>query len=325
MAAAPSRAPSSSRLPSLAIPTSPTCRGSATIGFVQPEPVVVAPGAQVTATIGAQSTRSDVAQTVSWQLSSSAVAQVAVAPTSGELSLAAGGVATLPLTLTAPQTQGQYALPFQLTSSTGVACPGLVLNVFVAPAGSLSPYFNNAGISNDSSPTANFDGGGYSYSAQALAAAGVTPGGTLSAGGVTYSWPNVASGQPDNIAAGGQTITFSETSTKTSLGLLGSASSAASTGAEGTLIVNYADGSTQAVPIVFTDWTEGGGGGPLAAGDVVAITTSYRDNGSGPAGTMTYVFSFTAALTNASSTVASVTLPSTVTGGTIHLFDIVVQ
>ena len=223
---------------------------TAAIGFIQAGQLVIAPGAQTTTSIGAQSTRSDITQTVSWQLSSAAGTAVTVAPTSGSLSLATGAQATTSLTFTAPQTEGQYTLPFQMTSSTGVACPSPVLNVIVASAGALWPYYNNAGISDDSTGTGNFDGDGYSYSAEALATAGVTPGGTLSVGGVTYTWPNVAAGQNDNIEVGGQTITFSETAHKTTLGLLGSASSG-STGASGNLTVTYADNTTQSIPIVI--------------------------------------------------------------------------
>jgi hypothetical protein len=47
-----------------------------------------------------------------------------------------------------------------LTSSLGVAVPPLLINVFVTPVGSPSPYFNNTGISTDSAPTANFEGSG---------------------------------------------------------------------------------------------------------------------------------------------------------------------
>jgi hypothetical protein len=307
-------------------PPSYGAASTAAIGFVQPNPVVIAPSGQASVKLGAQSTRSDVAQTIAWKLSPSAGTQITVAPTSGQFSLTAGGQASVALTFTGPQTQGTYTVPFELTSSLGVAIPPLVIDVFVVPVGSLSPYFNNTGISNDSAPSANYDGSGYSYSAQALASAGVSPNGKVTAGGLSFTWPNVAAGQPDNIAAGGQTITFPPTTAKTTmLGLLGSASSAVAAGATGTVTVNYADNSTQSVPIVFTDWTEGGGGGPLAAGDIVAITTAYRDNGSGPAGTTTYVYAFTAPLSNTNSAVTSVTLPSSVVGGTIHLFDIVIQ
>jgi predicted alpha-1,2-mannosidase len=134
---------------------------TAAIGFSSVGQLVLVPGAQATATIGAQSTRSDVSQTVSWQFSASgANAGVTVSPSSGTLSLAAGTQATQPLTIIAPSTQGQYPLPFQLTSSTGNLAPGPAIVLVVAAPGAIYPYFNNAGISNDSTGGTNFDGGG---------------------------------------------------------------------------------------------------------------------------------------------------------------------
>ena len=81
------------------------------------------------------------------------------------------------------------------------------MSVVVDKPGDLSPFFNNTGISDDSNGgAANYDGDGFSYSEQALTAAGLAPGGTVTSNGLTYTWPNVAAGQPDNIVASGQTI-----------------------------------------------------------------------------------------------------------------------
>jgi phospholipase C len=61
------------------------------------------------------------------------------------------------------------------------------------PTADPSDYYDNIGISLDSAQGAgNFDGGGFSYSATALANAGLTPGGTVTADGLTFTWPNVA-------------------------------------------------------------------------------------------------------------------------------------
>ena len=66
----------------------------------------------------------------------------------------------------------------------------LQLDVVVDTPGDLSPYYNVTGISSDgAATTANYDGDGYSYSEQALAAAGLTPGGTFNSGGITYTCP----------------------------------------------------------------------------------------------------------------------------------------
>ena len=67
------------------------------------------------------------------------------------------------------------------------------------PFPSLPDAFSNPGISDDSNTSAgNLDGGGASYSAQALAAAGLTPGATITHDGVTLTWPNAPAGaNPD--------------------------------------------------------------------------------------------------------------------------------
>jgi predicted alpha-1,2-mannosidase len=303
-------------------PPSYGMESTSAIGFVAKGPFVVAPGATASTTIGAQSTRSDVAQTVSW--TATPPAGVGVSLTSGSLSLAAGAQGTQALTITAPATEGRYTVPFALTSSLGITTPGATLAIIVAAPGAFWPYFDNAGISDDGSSGASFDGVGYSYSTQALAAGGAKPGVTLTAGGITYTWPNEASGQLDNIDVSGQTITFSETTAKKTLGLLGSATNAGSAGAQGTVTVTYADSSTQAIPVAFTDWTRGGGSLTPVAGNVTAVTCAYRNAGGNKDTTPAYVFAISAALTS-TQLVTSVTLPASSTGGDIHIFDIELQ
>ncbi len=221
-----------------------------------------------------------------------------------------------------PMTEGWYPLAIKMTSSLGVMISGVTIPIIVASTGSMLPYLNNIGISDDSMGNGNFDGAGYSYSAQSLAAAGVTPGSTIKVPGTNYRWPNVTLGEPDNIEVSGQTITFNETSTKTTINLLGSATDSDSGGAQGAVKVTYADGTTQSVPIAFTDWTKGGGAYPLAPGNMIALTTAYRAKGTSRDDTTSYVYTCRAQLTDTSSTVASVTLPSNGTGGTIHVFDV---
>ncbi len=92
-----------------------------------------------------------------------------------------------------------------------------------APAANLAADFDNVGISLDSNQAAaNFDGGGFSYSATGLANAGLTPGATVNADGLAFTWPNVAAGAPDNVLAAGQIVLMSGTAGQTTLGLLGS-------------------------------------------------------------------------------------------------------
>ncbi len=81
-----------------------------------------------------------------------------------------------------------------------------------ASAVNLQPLYNNAGTTSDGTVTAgNFDGGGYSYSAQALRRAGISRGGVVVANGVTFQWPGTSAGAADNVVAQGQTVAFSAT------------------------------------------------------------------------------------------------------------------
>lgn len=104
-------------------------------------------------------------------------------------------------------------------------------------------------------------------------------------------------------------------------GLLGSATDAAATGATGTLTVSYTDGSTQQIPVAFSDWTLGAGSYTLLLGDTIAATMPYRNIDDGTQDpTTTYLYSVSAALQPVK-TVASVTLPNP-TNGYIGVFAI---
>ncbi|WP_252395651.1 lectin [Streptantibioticus parmotrematis] len=181
-----------------------------------------------------------------------------------------------------------------------------------------SPGYTDAGTSDDSAPAAaNFDGGGYSYSAQALSAAGVTPGAAVTAAGATFHWPAPGSGAPNNYLANGQTVTASGTGSITFLG------SAANGPSSGTATVDYTDGSTQSVPVTLSDWTLNGGGSSAAAGNTVAVTTAYRNHaGASSDQTKTYVFATAPAKLTAGKTVSAVRLPSDVGAGGMHVFAV---
>jgi len=198
----------------------------------------------------------------------------------------------------------------------------------VASAGvfSLWPYVDNVGVSDDGAGAANFDGLGFSYSSEALAAGGAAPGGTITAAGFTFTWPNEPSGLLDNVEANGQSLVFASPAAKTTLGLLGSATNATAAGAAGTLTVEYADGTTEPITVTFTDWTRGGGTTlyPLVGGNVVAITSAHRDEGTTTDTTPAYVYAFTAPL-GSSKPVTGVILPANVTNGHIHIFDLQLQ
>jgi predicted alpha-1,2-mannosidase len=181
-----------------------------------------------------------------------------------------------------------------------------------------NPTYSDIGISADSSSSAaDFDGVGYSYSATALSTAGVSPGSTITANGVKFTWPNVAAGQPDNYEANGQTVPASGSG---AISFLGSASNGPSTGAA---VVNYTDGTSQSVPITFSDWTLGGGGSSVVASDSIAVTTAYRNqSGASSDSVKSYLFATDPMNLAAGKTVASVTLPSNVASGMLHVFAV---
>ncbi len=181
-----------------------------------------------------------------------------------------------------------------------------------------SPTYSNVAISDDSSSSsADFDGVGNSYSAQALAAAGLTPGGHVTAGGASFTWPNVASGQRDDYVANGQTVSASGSG---SISFLGSANHGPSTG---TATVHYNDGSTQNVQITFSDWTLNGGSATPAAGNATAATAAYRNRaGTTTEAVKTYVFATAPIALASGKTVTSVRLPSDTNTGGLHVFAV---
>ncbi|HZD70248.1 MAG TPA: GH92 family glycosyl hydrolase [Actinomycetes bacterium] len=293
----------------------------AAAAFVSPDSqAIVSPGGTTTTNLGVQSTW-DAPQTITWTATPSD--GVTVTPSSGSLVVNQGGRRTVPVTVTGGASEGRETVAFHLTSSTGVKVGDVVLGLAVARPGALWPYYNNIGISDDTNmAAANYDGVGFSYSAQALAAAGVTPGSTVSADGFSYTWPDFPAGQLDNIEAGGQTIQLAPTSGKTRIGLLGSATNVGSGGSQGTMVVHYSDGTSQQVTVGFSDWTLGAGAFGPAFGNTTAVTTAYRNCVCGVHDNVkTYVFALNAPLT-AGKTVTSITLPATVTGGQFHVFDV---
>ena len=305
--------------------------------------VVPPGGAAVTTPFGAQSTW-DSPQTISW--SADPATGVTVTPSSGSYSVGALGRAGPQLTVTGGQATGTYPVTIHLSSSTGVAIPDVVVTVAVANPGDVWPWFDSTGISDtglehpgDANQTgtnraADLDGNGYSYSAQALAASLLTPGGTVSSDGVTYTWPSVSTGQPDNIVAAGQTIPLPQRSGQAELGVLG-ASTDNPSGLSGQAIVTYTDGSQQDVVLGLSDWTLGGGSQQSGYGNTAVATMPYRNRlvvqgcitypvcGAiiSADQTTTYVFSDVVAI-DPTRTVEAITLPPATGAGQMHVFAV---
>jgi beta-glucosidase len=160
--------------------------------------------------------------------------------------------------VTAPGTPGTVTLnataTFRGGSVTGKATSAV-------PYASLAAAFDNRGITDDASPAQGaFASSGKTYSAQALAAAGLAPG-PFTYAGTTFAWPSAS---PDNVGANGQVVALSGSGS--SLAFLGAATNGTQ-GAGGT--VYYTDGSSSPFSLSFSDWWD-----PAATEQVVA-TASY--------------------------------------------------
>lgn len=258
------------------------------------------------------------ATSVKW--TAQAPSGVTVAPTSGSLTVPAGSTARAEVKISGGSNEGVFPVTFALTDSSGASLGSGVLRAVVAKPGELWPYDTGKGVYPDgASFTGGFDGDGFGYSQNALAAAGISPGSAVTSGGITYTWPSEASGQNDFIAMAGQNIPADAPTGAATLGLLGAATNAPSTGSTGQLTIHYTDGSTSTATIGFSDWTLNAGGSQPIQGDTTVATTPYRDTGSGGQQTVnTYVFATTVPI-DAGKQVASLTLPVT-SDGTAELF-----
>jgi predicted alpha-1,2-mannosidase len=285
---------------------------------ISPGTLYLQPGNSGTVTLSMQSLAG--AQTVGW--TANVPSGLTVTPASGSLAVPAGGSASTGLTVTAGSADGDYNVSFSFTSPSGSIIP-VQLTVVVAKPGDLAPYYNVTGISSDGSAnSANFDGDGFSYSEQALTAAGLAPGATVTSGGIGYTWPSVAADQPDAIEAAGQVIPVSVAPGTSSIGFLGSGTNAGTTGASGTVTITYTDGTTSTATLGMSDWTLAAGSGNPQFGNVTVATLPYRNFLDGTKQTInTYVFAATVGV-DSSKTVASITLPATVNNGSIGIFTI---
>src|SRR5699024_2767030 len=140
--------------------------------------------------------------------------------------------------------------------------------------GSLQAAFNAISITDlEHAGLGDFDGGGATFSAAALAEAGAEPGGTVVFDGNSYAWPESVS-SPNSVEPAGQTIALSGRGTHLSV----LASAAAGSGVSAPLTVVYADGSTSEEEIFFPNWL------PQASGlgsAQVAIASLGRNNSQG--------------------------------------------
>jgi hypothetical protein len=229
------------------------------------------------------------------------------------------GTAKATFTLTPPASQSPGATTFTVveTSSAGTLTGTAQSQT---PYSSLTAAFDDAGVSADTNTgQADLDGSGYSFSATALANAGVTPGSTVTANGLSYTWPSAAAGSPDNAVASGQEIAVNGSGT--TLGFLDTATYGPASG-QGTIV--YANGTTQSFTLNVPDWYDG-----PPSGTTAAITMAYRNApGNSQDDHPVYAYDQTVTL-DSSSPVAGVVLPNVSDGlqggsAAVHIFAMTV-
>jgi beta-glucosidase-like glycosyl hydrolase len=297
--------------------------GSTPVAVQQPftlsAPPVVTPGSSITATTSLPNSSSAPLSNVSIALTAPSGWTATATSPSTFAAVAPGQSAQTTWKVTVPA--GAQAGPNELDATatfTDANGQGSVAATSAAsvPYPSLSSAFDNPGISDDANTTAgNLDGGGASYSAQALAAAGITPGGTITHDGLSFTWPNAAPGTADNMVAGGQTIALSGSGA--TLGLLGTGDFGT---ASGTGTVVYTDGTTQQFAITFSDWWANQAS---PGGDILA-TLPYINNPGGHQNQRVSIY-YAGVPLQAGKTVQYVTLPAVSTGVTsgttaMHIF-----
>ncbi|MFD6027510.1 GH92 family glycosyl hydrolase [Streptomyces griseoluteus] len=224
-----------------------------------------------------------------------------------------GGARRITLTAADDATQGFYTAKVTVTSGdTSYEQP---VSLTVAAPGTLLAAYDNTGVSDDTGDhdEADYDGGGWSYSRQALTAAGLTPGKRVTTGGLSFTWPDSPAGRPDNASAHGQTVELKDPTT--ALAFVGSAVNG-NQSAKAT--VTYTDGSTATADLSFTDWTVGGGGGSVQYGNEVVAKAAYRNvAGADKDPVATYVFATKPFAAPEGKEIRSVKLPD---DGDLHVF-----
>ena len=193
------------------------------------------------------------------------------------------------------------------------------------PYPSFPAAYDNVAISDDANPgPGDFDGGGASFSAEALASAtpSLTPGATFTHDGLTFTWPDAQPGAQDNVVAGGgaggQTIAISGSGH--TLGLIGAGDYGSPTG---TATVTYTDGTTQANTVTFADWWSN-----AAIGGDIAATVPYINTSTGRENQQVSLY-YAAIPLQAGKTVRYLTLPDVSDGATtgttaMHIFTIAI-
>jgi beta-glucosidase len=135
-----------------------------------------------------------------------------------------------------------YSVAGQGMTATGTATASVAF-------ASAQAALNDVGAAPASNASAgNFDGGGFSFESQQLAADGFGPGDHVTANGAVLTLPNVPAGSPDEITTEGQVVNLGQSGAE--LGFLG----AGTFGTQGgPVTVTYTDGTSQNATISLAD------------------------------------------------------------------------
>ncbi|MFC9246572.1 NEW3 domain-containing protein [Streptomyces sp. NPDC057136] len=236
-------------------------------------------------------------------------------------SLATGASATTTFRIQVPEKRGGFVIRTFTATATYTGGDGLGTATGTrsersgSPQANLAAAYNNVAITDESATTAgNYDGGGNSFSAQKLAAVGLTPGAAIDALGATLTWPDVPAGTKDNVASSGQAITLSGQGSK--LVFLGSGVTSAATGST---TVYYTDGTTTTGTFGFPNWSFD----PVTAHGATLVESTdgrNRPDGYGNATVKYSVFANSVPL-DPSKTVEFVVLPA---NANVHIFDMAI-
>jgi len=181
------------------------------------------------------------------------------------------------------------------SGSTGTLSPSQVVNTTGSTVTvSLSSYFNTIGITNDTATTyGNIDdGGGYSYSAEAIGSQ------SLTVGSIPFSLGSFVNDTNNVVTCASESITLPSGKYST-LYLLGCGTNGSQ---QNTFTVNYTSGSPATFNLTLNDWCASGG-------NTVAKTMTYRNGQSGQSTITNDIYEYVLTLSN-TSTVASLQLPT---------------
>ncbi|MFG3138673.1 NEW3 domain-containing protein [Streptomyces sp. NPDC048211] len=236
-------------------------------------------------------------------------------------SLATGASATTTFRIQVPEKRSGFVIRTFTATATYQGGDGLTTATGTrtdrsgSPQANLAAAYNGVAITDESATTAgNYDGEGNSFSAQKLAAVGLTPGGEVDALGATLTWPDVPAGTKDNVASAGQAVSLAGQGSK--LVFLGSG---VGSGATGKATVYYTDGTTTTGSFGFPNWSFD----PVDAHGATLVKSTdgrNRPDGYGNATVKYSVFAHSVPL-DPSRTVEFVVLPA---NGNVHLFDMAI-